>query len=246
MFFQSEPIAYQVMVVNTGDVESALLLGSTDLQRLFSVDAFKAPLVPPDKFNIERPFSNGRDLDELDIDMPVVVSSPVKTWAGGAYPISMETETRLEPRDGIEWRVSLPTDLEPGLYRVLVRVNGTERGERPLRSFAMFRFEVRPLTTEALFEVLRRQAFRAWSEKDFITARRIAHELLAVHRNSAEAYRILALVSDAEGKRDEAALHRGILNEILRNGRDELLLKYRKERTIPQVGTVPLASAPAF
>jgi hypothetical protein len=107
-----------------------------------------------------------------------------------------------------------------------VKVNGSERGGRPLLSFARFRFEVRPPTPEAQPELLRRQAARLWYKEDFIAARQAVAEMLKVHPNSAEAYGILGMIADREGKSAEAATHRTRADEIIQNKRDELLLKF--------------------
>src|SRR5688572_30076074 len=101
LFFRGEPITYRVNVLNMGSAESALVVTSTDLERLFAVEAYKAPLIPAEKFNLLRPFSNGRYLDEIDVEVPLRVSPPTKTWAGGAFSIPMEPEIRLNPKEGI-------------------------------------------------------------------------------------------------------------------------------------------------
>ena len=230
VFFRGEPITYRVAVHNMGDTESALVLESTDPQRLFTVEALKAPPLPPEKANIERPSFRDRYLDEVDIDVKLSFSSPIKTWPGGEMPISPDRETRLNPKEAVEWVVNVPTDLDPGLYRIVVKVNGSERGGRPLRSFARFRFEVRALTADAQPEILRRQASRLWSKEDFIAARQAVAELLKVHPNSAEGYGILGMIADREGNRDEAAGHRAKASEIIQANRDELFLKYQSKR----------------
>ena len=226
IFFQGEPITYKVAVHNMGNTESALVLGSTDPMRLFTVEALKSPPLTPEKLGVERPSFNGRYLDEVDVDVPLHVSSPFKTSPGGTFSIQLEREIRLDPKEGVEWEVQLPTDLEPGLYRIVVKVDGSDRGGRPLRSFARFRFEVRSLAPEAQPELLRRQAARLWSKQDFIAARQAVAELLKIHPNSAEAYGILGMIADREGNSAEAATHRTRANEIIQNKRDELLLKF--------------------
>jgi len=226
VFFQGEVIAYRVAVHNMGNTESTLVLASTDPMRFFTVEALKSPPLTPEKLGAERPSFNGRYLDEVDVDVPLRVSSPFKTWPGGTFSIPLEREIRLDPKEGVEWQVHLPTDLEPGLYRIVVKVHGSDRSGRPLLSFARFRFEVRPPTPEAQPELLRRQAARLWYKGDSIAARQAVAELLKVHPNSAEAYGILGMIADREGKSAEAATHRTRANEIIQNKRDELLLKF--------------------
>jgi len=226
VFFQGEAIAYKVAVHNMGNTESTLVLASTDPARLFTVEALKSPPLTPEKLGAERPSFKGRYLDEVDVDVPLRVSAPFKTWPGGSFSIPLEREIRLDPKEGVEWEVQVPTDLEPGLYRIVVKVNGSDRGGRSLLSFARFRFEVRPPTPEAQPELLRRQAARLWSKEDFIAARQAVAELLKVHPNSAEAYGILGMIAAREGNSAEAATHRTRANEIIQNKRDELLLKF--------------------
>lgn len=227
VFFQGEPIAYKVAVHNMGNTESALVLVSADPTRLFSVEALKSPPLPPEKLGLERPSFNGRYLDESDVNVPLRVSSPFKTWPGGTFSIPLEREIRLEPKEGVEWEVQLPTDLEPGLYRIVVKVNGSDRGGRPLLSFARFRFEVRAATPDMQPEMLRRQAARLWSKENFVAARQAIAQLLKVHPNSAEAYGILGMIAQREGRSDEAAIHRARASEIIQNRKDELLIKFQ-------------------
>jgi hypothetical protein len=227
VFFQGEPITYRVAVQNVGTTESVLVLASTNPQQLFTVEGLKAPPIPDERITIKRPVSNGRFLDEVDFDLPLRVSPPVKTWPGGSLPIALEREIRLDSKEGVEWAVDLPTDLEPGLYRIVVKVNGSERGGRSLRSFARFRFEVRAPTADAQPEILRRQASRLWSKEDFIAARQAIAELLKVHPNSAEGYGILGLIADREGNSAEAAAHRTRANQITQEKLDALQVKYR-------------------
>ena len=229
VFFRGEPVTYRISVLNVGALESALVIDSTDAQRLFTVSGFKAPPIPPEKITLERPASNDRFLDEVDIDVTLRVSSPIKTWpGGGASAISLDRETRLAPQEGLDWIVNLPTDFEPGLYRVIVKLNGFERGGRSLRGFAHFRFEVRPSTPDAQPELLRRQATRLWVKEEFGRAREAVAELLKVHPNSAEAYGILGMIADREGKGAEAVTHRTRATEIIQARRDELLIRYAR------------------
>ena len=230
VFFRGEPIAYRVAVHNMGDTESALVVESSDPQRLFTVEALKSPPLPAGKANIERPSFKDRYLDEVDVDVNLSFSSPIKTWPGGEMPISPERETRLNPKEAVEWVVNVPTDLEPGLYRIVVKVNGSERGGRPLRSFARLRFEVRAAAPESQPELLRRQASRAWSNGNLIAARQAVAELLKVHPDSAEAYGILGMIADREGNKSEADSHRAKANEIIQGNRDQLFLKYEGKR----------------
>ncbi len=227
VFFQGEPITYKVAVHNMGTTESALVVASTDPLRFFTVEALKSPPLPPEKLGLERPSFNGRYLDEIDVDVPLRVSSPFKTWPGGTFSIPLEREIRLDPKEGVEWEVHLPTDLEPALYRIVVKVNGSNRDGRPLLSFARFRFEVRAATPDMQPEVLRRQAARLCSKEDFIAARQAIAELLKVHPNSAEAYGILGIIAQREGRSDEAAIHRALANEIIQNRQDQLLIKFQ-------------------
>lgn len=76
-------------------------------------------------------------------------------------------------------------------------------------------------------EVLRRQAARLCSKEDFIAARQAIAELLKVHPNSAEAYGILGIIAQREGRSDEAAIHRALANEIIQNRQDQLLIKFQ-------------------
>jgi len=227
VFFQGEPISFQMMVGNLGAATATLVIEASDPQRLFQVRAFKAPPLPAEK-TADRPLSADRRRfeDEGAVTLPVVFSSPKKTWAGGVFDIQLERETVLDPREYLEWVIRVPSgDLERGYYRVEVRVNGTQGGQ-PLREFANIRFEVRARTKEDEPELLRREVLRRFSKQDFDGARQAVGDLLRIHPNSGAAYSVLASIADAEGKRDEAATHRRSADAITKAGRDELLLKY--------------------
>ena len=79
--------------------------------------------------------------------IPVAFSSPVKTRNDRTTDVSWNREMPLEPGKIVEVVMSIPSaDLEPGPYRFEIRMNGTDREQRPVRSLIRFSFELRPRT----------------------------------------------------------------------------------------------------
>ena len=144
--------------------------------------------------------------------------------------IQLQRENPLEVGDSIQWLFNvISTDLEPGLYRLFVKLNATDRGV-PLPGFADLRFEVRARTAENQPEILRREAARRLEKRDYEGAREAATELLKLHPNSAHAYGYLATIAEREGKAAEAARLRGRAEQIVKNNSDTLRLKYAAGR----------------
>lgn len=232
VFFRGEPITFRLQIGNLGP--ASVVFATTTPDRPFELRAFKAPPLPPG-FTGERPrvITNPRRYqDEQDIDLQTHFSAPVRAWPGGKSDVRLERETSLDPGEGLEWVLSVPSaDLDPGLYRIEARVNGEQRGRGALQDYATVRFEVRAASVEQQPEILRREALRRFSKQDHEGSRQAVAALLKVHPNSSQARLILAIVADAEGRKDEAAGHRANADAILRGGRDELLVKYKRGGT---------------
>jgi hypothetical protein len=205
VFFQGEPVSFRVIVRNMSPRETSLIVGSTDASQLFRVQGFVANSSAPES----RPGDSSKYLDQRGINLPIGFSLPIQAWAGGVLDVPLARETVLEAGESIQWLVGISSaGLDAGLYRVVIRVNGTERGGRPLQGFVDFGFEVRARSAEAQPEILRREASRRLSRADYAGARQAVADLLRVHPNSAIAHDVLASVADAEGRKDEAANHR--------------------------------------
>jgi len=231
LLFEGEPIAIRLAVGNIGSSVTSVIVQSTDPLQLFKVAAFKAPLTTESSDN--RGWSGsprGRYRDELPVHVPVEFSNPEKAWPGGRFPLRMERETVLDPRDAVEWVVTLPANLEPGLYRFVIDIDATDRQARPVPSFTSFGVEVQPRSADALPEILRRAALRSFFKDDYASAREAAADLLRIYPNASAAYHVLAMVAETEGKKAEATAHSSKAAAIVRAGRDELLLKNRAGR----------------
>jgi hypothetical protein len=231
LFFEGEPIAIRLAVGNIGPAVTSLIVKTTNPLQLFQVAAFKAPLtneIPDNRGWSSGP--RGRYRDELPVHVPIQFSNPQKAWPGGTFDLRMEAETVLDPHDAVEWVVTVPSNLEPGLYRFVVDMNATDREGRPIPSFTSFGVEIRPRTPDAQPEILRRAALRSFFNEDYAGARRTAADLLRIHPNASAAYHVLAMVAEKEGKKAEATAHENTAAAIVRTGRDHLLLKNRGGR----------------
>jgi hypothetical protein len=233
VFFTGEPIAFRLVIRNLGPANTALLMDGATPDQQFGVHGFVAAL--PSGQLIERRVVGNKFEDEREINVPIVFSTPMKVSSGGTSAIKLDTETLLDPRENIEWVMNVPSnDLEPGLYRFVVSVNGRQSGGRPLQGFGNFRFELRQRDSNDEPEILRREGLRRLFKEDYIGARQAVAELLRLHPNSYEAYETLEMIADREGKSSEAAGHRKNAEAILLGGRDELLIKYTPKEKLDQ------------
>ena len=134
---------------------------------MFDITAVKAPPLPADPRGNDRPLTvdRRRFQDEIDITVPIAFSSPIKGWDGGEMDIQLQRENVLDVGDSIQWLLSvISSDLDPGLYRVFVRLNATDRGA-VLPPFGDLRFEVRAQSPENQPEILRRETARRLEKK---------------------------------------------------------------------------------
>jgi hypothetical protein len=145
----------------------------------------------------------------------------------------LERDTPLDPSETIEWALTVPsTNLEPGLYRFVIRMNATDSAQRPVDGFTSFAFEVRSASAEHQPEILRREVRRRILLNDRGGARAAAADLLRAHPNSYIAESLLAELTD---NATEAATHRQNAQAILKSGRDALLVKYLSKEKIQQL-----------
>ena len=224
VFFAGEPITFKLIVRNVGDGNTSFMTPVAGA--LFQVQAYVASVLSP----VTAPGSRYKYQDEKEIDLPVVFSSPMKAWAGGTFDIQLGREAVLDPGEGIELLMTVPSsELGPGLYRFVVKVNGTDRSQRPVQSFANFGFELRPGGVEDEPEIRRREALRYLFKEDYPRARQAVAELLRMNPNSYDAYRALEMIAKGEGRNDEAAKHRSAADVIKNGDRDELLRKFRTQ-----------------
>ena len=229
VFFAGEPIAYRVSVGNIGAARTSLVAGSTNSQQLFQVETFFSSISSPET----APGSRYKYADERAVNIPVVFSNPNKRWAGGRFDINFERETPLDPREALEWVLSVPSNsLEPGRYRFVIRVNASDSAQRRLDGFTSFAFEVRPTSAENQPEILVREVRRRILGNDREGARAAAADLLRVHPNSYMAYSLLTTIADNEAQRTQ---HSESAQAILRGGRDELLIKYMPKEELKQL-----------
>lgn len=232
VFFPGEPITFRLIVRNMGSASTSLSVESVEPSQLFTIMAFKAPWVSPESAS-ERPIRGGRFFDEDDFEIPISFSTPVRASSEQTSDLRLGLDTVLSPTESVQWVISIASaTLTPGLYRTVVKVNGTERTERevrPLQDFANIRFEVRPRSADAQPEIVRREALRRFFKEDYQGARQAVADLLRIHRNSYDAYRTLEMIANAEGNSDEAARHRNAAEEINRGDRDELRRNFNQK-----------------
>ncbi len=235
IFFARESVAFKVIVANVGAANSALVASAVNPQALFRVQAFAAPPLPPGS-SIERPFAGDRYADERETTVPLTFSAPTKVWSGGSFDIQLERETPLNQGESLEWLLSVQSgNLTPGIYRVVVKVNGSEPNQRAVQGSANFSFELRPARPEAEPEMRRREAIRRYLRDDYSGARQAVGDLLRVHPDSYEAQLLLVRIADAEGKPAEAATHRANADALLLSGRDQLLTRHTPKNRLQEM-----------
>jgi hypothetical protein len=202
IFFVGEPIRLDIQVLNADEQEHTVVSTSSTARGAFSVTAVR---------------------DEQPTTVGLAVNPNVQRHEDEfRIPIEWGT-TRLNPRAAVHWQAELASTLPPGSYTVDLATDALDEKARPVAPHASrVRFEVREGSPDAMPEIIRRQAVRAYVAGMFDVAEREATALLRLHPNSLEAYIVLGRVAEAQGRAPaaRAALQRAL--ELTTSGDDTL------------------------
>ena len=208
LFFQDEPIAATVRILNQGDARVTLMPSSTVTPRLFAIEATRDG----------RPFP-------IQVEFADGVS---RVFSGGEYLYSLDQSLAFEKGEGLKWQVNISNGTLPaGLYELRVRVRGSDEKSRPIAPQApMFVFEVRTPTDDDRPEVLSRQAFRHLQRREYIEANATIAELRRIHPRSVVAQMLREKIASAQGNRGEANAAIKQARTLLTTDQDALLRKF--------------------
>ena len=142
----------------------------------------------------------------------------------GEFSIPIDLKTmQLNPGASVHWKAELSSTLPSGLYTLDFATDASDENAQPVTPHASrFRFEVRDQSSDAMPEIVRRRAMRAYVAGSFDLAERDARALLALHPNSLEAYMLLGRVAEDQGRAPaaRAALERALA--LAQGGNDKL------------------------
>ena len=217
LFFQEEPIAATVRILNQGDARTTLMPSSTVARRLFAIEATRDGR----SFPIQVEFTDGMS----------------RVFSGGEYLYSLDQSLEFEKGEGLKWHVNISNGALPaGLYELTFSVRGADEQSRPILPMApMFVFEVRTPTDDDRPEVLSRQAFRQLQRREYNEANATVAELRRIHPRSVVAQMLREKIATAQGNRGEANAAIKQARTLLTTDQDELLRKFRTPEELREV-----------
>jgi hypothetical protein len=208
VFFEGEPIALRLIIVNTKVETAAFVTRSPDPAHVFSASAT-------------------RDGNPLPVQVEFSTTL-LKRFSWGQDVVQHAVSHQLQQTEGLEWKATVLNRLLPGIYRVEFEVHANDGASRPIRRTAPgISFEVRSRSSDTLPEILLRQAYRHYSREEFTDASDTVTELLNAHPTSYQAYLLKARIAGALGNVAEARQATREAREIVRTDRDPLFLKHR-------------------
>jgi hypothetical protein len=216
VFFVSESIKMQIVLSNPDSADHTIIPGgATDV---FVIEVAR----------------NGVSIS----DRPTVQEGRFLNASGEMSPFSLTQVTTLRNREKVEWRAEFDGHLPPGMYQVHLVMDVKDESGRPVIPHSPYEFEVRPRSSDAETELARRDAWREYLHTDVQSLQRAEaalQRLLHLHPLSYEACLIEGRISERKGDRVKAdeALKRTA--EILRNGHDKLLLKFKTQSEVREI-----------